>query len=343
MQAGSTAGRLVAVVVTYNRLDKLRLTLERLLASPPEELAAIVVLDNASRDGTAAFLAQCRDPRLHVLHEPVNRGGAGGFERGMRHAVQHLDPDWLMLSDDDACPDPGALAAFHRSDLTGWDAVAAAVYLPDGQICDMNRPSRNPFWHRRDFLATLLRGRAGFHLPPEAYRDRDPRPIDVTSFVGFFLSRRGVERTGYPDPGLFIYGDDGLYTLDLSARGGRICFDPRIRFTHDLSTFEGNRGRFHPLWKVYYYHRNLLLLYRAAAGWAFWPALLVVLPKWLSKTRSHGGARLTFLRLMGRAIRDGLARRTDVPHEQVMLWADPPRFPPPEAAPARRDNRDSAG
>ncbi|MFU1684364.1 glycosyltransferase [Phaeobacter piscinae] len=54
-QAG--AGRLVAVVVTYNRLEKLKVTLARLLESPAEDLAALVVVDNASNDGTGDWLA----------------------------------------------------------------------------------------------------------------------------------------------------------------------------------------------------------------------------------------------------------------------------------------------
>ena len=37
------------------------------------------------------------------------------------------------------------------------------------------------------------------------------------------------------------------------------------------------------MWKVNYYHRNLLLLYLMAAGWLFFPALVAVLPKWLLK------------------------------------------------------------
>ena len=78
------------------------------------------------------------------------------------------------------------------------------------------------------------------------------------------------------------------------------------------------RGRFVPLWKVYYYHRNLLLLYRMAAGWLFWPALLVILPKWISKVRLHQGERRAFLRLMGRAVGDGLIRRSHVPHAEVL-------------------------
>ncbi|WP_338055553.1 glycosyltransferase [Shimia biformata] len=306
------AGQLAAVIVTYNRLDKLQATVARFLESPALELAHLVVVDNASSDGTADWLATQTDPRLSVLRMASNTGGAGGFEAGMRHAVAGFDPDWLLLTDDDGRPAPGALAAFHALDLSRWDAVAAAVYFPDGAICEMNRPSRNPFWHGREFLRTLLRGggRNGFHLDPAAYDAGVGRPVDITSFVGFFISRAGVVQAGYPDPGLFIYGDDGIYTLELSRRGGRIGFEPSVRFEHDCSTFGSDqRGRFRPLWKVYYYHRNLLLLYRLAAGWLFWPLMCLILPKWLLKVRYHKGERRAFLRLLGAAVGDGLRRR----------------------------------
>ncbi|MFW8595928.1 glycosyltransferase family 2 protein [Cribrihabitans neustonicus] len=326
--AGQGAGRLVAVVVTHNRLDKLKVTLARLLESPERELAAVVVADNASTDGTAAWLAAQGDPRLDICTSGENRGGAGGFEMGMRRAMERHAPDWLVVMDDDGRPAPGALAAFHDLPAGKWDAVAAAVYFPDGRICEMNRPSRNPFWHAREFLRTLFGGgRAGFHVRPADYEGAGMQ-IDVTSFVGFFISAAAVRRIGYPDPELFLYGDDGIYTLGLTAAGGRIGFEPGVRFEHDLSTFqakgggtEAQRGRFVPLWKAYYYHRNLLLLYRMAAGWLFWPALCVVLPKWLMKARQHGGDRRAFLRLMAQAVRDGLLRRTAVPHARVLELA----------------------
>lgn len=318
--------RLVAVVVTHNRLAQLRVTLRRLLETPEAALAAVVVVDNASDDGTGAWLAGQADARLDVLRLAVNSGGAGGFAAGLAHAARAHDPDWFVLMDDDARPEPGALAAFHGLDRGGWDALAGAVYFPDGRICEMNRPSRNPFWHGREFLATLRRGRAGFHLKPDAYARSGTVPIDVTSFIGFFLSRRGFEMAGLPDAGLFLYGDDGLYTLGLSAAGGRIGFVPELRFEHDCSTFAtGQNGRFRPLWKAYYYHRNLLILYRMAAGPAFWPVLVLLLPKWLMKVRAHGGQRRVFLRLLGRALRDGLVRRTAVDHALVLRWAEEDR------------------
>lgn len=318
------AKRLVAVVVTYNRLPMLQLTVARFLENPPEHLERLLVVDNASTDGTGAWLATQSDPRLSVLSLPTNTGGAGGFDAGMRHAMAAFDPDWLVVTDDDGRPAPGALAAFHSADFSAWDAFAAAVYFPEGTICEMNRPSRNPFWHLSAFLKTALTGgrRNGFHLSPDAYEMDAVQPIDVTSFVGFFISREGVAKAGYPDPSLFIYGDDGLYTLELSRRGGRICFAPQVRFEHDCSTFGNDqRGRFQPLWKVYYYHRNLLMLYRLAAGWLFVPVLLLVVPKWLLKLRHHRDQRGVFLRLLGRAIWHGLRGHTQVAHADILRLA----------------------
>ena len=106
------AARLVAVVVTYNRLDKLKQTLARLLEAPAGVLSAVVVVDNASTDGTADWLAAQGDPRLTVQRSEHNLGGAGGFETGLRLATERFDPDWMVVMDDDAHPAPGALEAF---------------------------------------------------------------------------------------------------------------------------------------------------------------------------------------------------------------------------------------
>ncbi len=307
MRKADRAGcRLVAVVVTHERPGKLAVTLDRLLAAAPDDLDAVVVVDNASADDTPAVLAARAGPRLHVIRCPANLGGAGGFETGMRAAGARFDPDWMVLMDDDARPCPGALARFHALP-PGWEAVAAAVYFPDGTICPMNRPGYNPFRRR------------GLHVRPGDY-DGPAIPVEVATFVGLFLSRAAIARAGYPDRRLFVYGDDGLYTLGLSQAGGRIGFVPSVRFQHDASTFRGRR--FQPLWKVYYYHRNLLLFYRRAGGWRFWPALALLLPKWVAKVRHHPGERRAFLRLLGRAVRDGLAGRLDVAHAEVRALAD---------------------
>jgi len=320
----SARARLVAVVVTCNRVAQLQTTLRALLATSSDDLAAVLVVDNASGDGTRDWLAEQSDPRLHLLHSATNLGGAGGFEAGLRHAVAHLHPDWVVVMDDDARPLPGALAAFHALDLSGLDGLAAAVFHPDGTLCEMNRPTLNPFWHKRILLRTALGGgRGAFHLGAQDFATPGTRPIDGASFVGLFLSARIFEAAGYPEGRLFIYGDDAIYTLGLTRAGFRLGFDPAVRFEHDSTTYSVADRRIRPLWKVYYYHRNLLILYRLTTGIFFWPVMLLILPRWLGRVRHHSGERRVFLRLLWAAVRDGLTGRTHVTHDSVVRRAQP--------------------
>ena len=316
------AARLVAVVVTHNRLDKLKQTLARLLEAPAGVLSAVVVVDNASTDGTAAWLAARDDARLTVRRSEHNLGGAGGFETGLRLAAARFDPDWMVVMDDDAHPAPGALEAFFAVPRPDDVACAAAVYFPDGRICEMNRPSVNPFWNLRVFLRTLARGRDGYHIDYGDYDADAPRSIDLTSFVGLFLSRRIVRAAGFPDGGLFLYGDDVIYTLSLRRHGLKIVFDPSVRFEHDCSTFENDRKRvFRPLWKVYYTYRNGLIMYHKAAGALFWPLLVLLAVKWRLAAGRYGVDKARYLRLYRRALRDGVRSRTDRPHSEILALA----------------------
>lgn len=321
-QIPPSAGSLAAVVVTYNRCDKLSVTLSRLFETPPDILSHVVVVDNASSDETPAWLAAQTEPRLHVVTLPVNSGGAGGFDAGMRYAQERLTPDWLVVMDDDAYPSVGTLERFHAVPRDACDGWLAAVRYPQGEICDMNRPWRNPFWHRATFGEALLKGREGFHLGPQAYQADDPCPVDGGSFVGLFLSRAAIETAGYPDPALFIYGDDVLYTLGLAARGGKLAFDPALRFEHDCYSIHGGAQVLRPLWKAYYFHRNLLQVYRKAAGPFFWPAMAMILPKWWLRSRLYGDEAPRFRRILRRAVADGLRQRNTLSHPEVLALTE---------------------
>ena len=75
--------RICAIVVTFNRLEKFRRTVERLLAEPLDQ---VLVIENGSTDGTREWLRGLSEPRLTVLEMAENGGGAQGFETGMREA-----------------------------------------------------------------------------------------------------------------------------------------------------------------------------------------------------------------------------------------------------------------
>ena len=300
-----------AVVVTFDRRDQLAVTLRRLLQSDPADLAGILVVDNASTDGTGAWLAGLKDPRLRVLTLPHNQGGAGGFEIGMRHVMAETDAAWVCLMDDDARPAADAFARFRarsREDRVAW---FAAVTYPDGAICEMNRPLLDPFGSARGVARALVQGRETFHLSPGAFEGSDPVDIDGGSFVGAFLSRRAVEAAGYPDGRFFIYGDDTTYTLRLGRLAGPLGFDPSIRFEHDCgTTIAGTPIR--PLWKVFYLYRNRAMVYRLTAGRMLGTAIYLGLGAvWRARAGRYGGDRAAYLRLWRAAMSDGLAGRLD--------------------------------
>jgi GT2 family glycosyltransferase len=300
---------LAAVVVTFNRLDKLKTTLTRLLA---EEVDRIVVVDNASTDGTRAWLDAQVDTRVHIVTLLDNLGGAGGFEAGMAAARKAYDPDWIVLMDDDARPCPGAMARFRdvaRQLDPAIGAVAAAVFYPDGRLCEMNRPSRNPFWNIGLLLKTLVSGsRRGFHLGDSAFApDAAASPIDVASFVGYFVHRDTTTAIGFPEGGLFIYGDDVLYSLRLRRAGIQMMLVPQLRFEHDCGTI-GKGFIYRPLWKIYYHCRNGVSIARQAAGPIVFPfALIYYTIIWWRRGLSYEAAeRAQYRRLMWQGLRDGL-------------------------------------
>jgi GT2 family glycosyltransferase len=313
-----------AVIVTFNRLDQLKVTLEKTLAQP---FHGVVVVDNRSTDGTGAWLDAQDNARLHVIHSPENLGGAGGFHQGFDYAASRLpEADWLVAFDDDAYPQPGTLAQFQALDIPDdVGSVAAAVYLPDGRISEMNRPSVNPFWHLRELIFTSFRGRSGFHVADADYQRSAPREIDASSFVGFFLRLSLIRegRIGLPRSELFIYTDDIIYVLQMRKAGVKHWFVPWLEFSHDCQTLGSQADVYRPLWKAYYIIRNRLEMYRIASG-VFFPAILLAkIPAFLLSVRFYNRMeRKPYLKVATKAIWHGVCRNFSYKPNDVKEFTD---------------------
>jgi len=310
---------IVAVLVTHNRLALLRVGVEALLAEPIDHL---VVVDNRSSDGTAEFLAELHDTRVRVVHSEQNLGGAGGFELGMRAAME-LGPDWMVLLDDDARPAPGAIGEFRRrrfpADVGG---VGAAVYSPSGEIAEVNRPALNPFHGLAGIARAVVHGRSSLHVPDDAYR-RAEVDVDCISFVGYFVRASLVAgELGFPPGEFFIYADDQIYSFRVRQLGLRNVFVPAIVFVHDTATY-ASPGAVSPLWKAFYLSRNSMRFYREMAG--RWYPLVVPfkIVAWIARVPRYGDKR-RYLRLVGVGVVDGLRGRFDRSHDDIVAMAGAP-------------------
>ncbi|HVH93832.1 MAG: glycosyltransferase [Nocardioidaceae bacterium] len=219
--------RVVAVVVTYNR----RLLVERLLRAlaagtlVPDE---VVVVDNASTDGTADALTKPGVPLpIHVIRLPRNTGGAGGFHTGVEVALQRgAAVIWLM--DDDGLPDSDCLERLLPR-LRDHDFVGPAVVAEDApdRLCfPIRLPGGTRVLHRMDAVrSAAVNGLVADVLIP---------------FNGVVLTRSLAERIGAPRAEFFIWGDDVEYLWRARRSGARVATVVGAVFRHpatdDLGT-----------------------------------------------------------------------------------------------------------
>ena len=194
-----------AVVVTYNRFEFLKKCLASLKAqSVPCD---ILVINNASTDGTAEFLDASSD--IFHIHLEENTGGAGGFNTGMREAVNR-GYRYVWVMDDDTMPHPDALEKLLEADRIldgryGW--LSSLPLWTDGKICRMNRQKLS-----RYVLEDISFLRCGLLRSKQA------------TFVGLFLKKEMILKAGLPIREFFIWGDDIEFTRRLAIRRKEPCY-----------------------------------------------------------------------------------------------------------------------
>jgi rhamnopyranosyl-N-acetylglucosaminyl-diphospho-decaprenol beta-1,3/1,4-galactofuranosyltransferase len=227
--------RVVAVVVTHNRRDLLAEALAA-IAAQTRRPDGVIVVDNASTDGTAALVRTRFGADAGPLGLPVelvelrrNSGGAGGFAVGISRALDSgAGAIWLL--DDDAVATPGALEALLA--VRDHAVVAASrVLWTDGTDHPMNTPRTRP------------------SALPNCARIRS------ASFVSVLVDAAAVRERGLPMAGYFLWNDDFEFTARLlRGRSGLLCRDSVV--VHKTRSRE-----FDPTARFFYEVRNKLWLF----------------------------------------------------------------------------------
>ena len=248
------------VIVTYNRLSKLKKTLD-CYEKQTVPFRNLIVVNNHSSDGTEEYLKEWENTNTPfnkiIIHTKENLGGAGGFYTGEKKALS-LEPDWIFIADDDAYPEPDLMGKFHlfsqQHPIDNYSAVCAAVLTPDGNI-DVSHRSKYTITPNNHFIWDVS--------PIEEYKKTFFK-IDFLSYVGPFLNVCALKKVGLINPKFFIYNDDSEHSLRLKHYGEIICV-PSIKITHDIKKVgqvkeQVTDNSIAATWGDYYSNRNEMIM-----------------------------------------------------------------------------------
>jgi rhamnopyranosyl-N-acetylglucosaminyl-diphospho-decaprenol beta-1,3/1,4-galactofuranosyltransferase len=191
----SKIGRICAVVVTFNRKVLLRGCLNSLLLQT-HRLHTIMVIDNASSDGTRAMVLE-EFPSIEIVTMSENNGGAGGFHEGIKRAHE-AGFDWIWVMDDDIEVLPDTLETM-------------LVYRDIGRFIHVRKMTpEGPFvweglWDPSSGTSVKLNDDISFR------NGKAWTSIGFGNFEGALIHRSVPDKIGYPDPRFFITLDDSIY------------------------------------------------------------------------------------------------------------------------------------
>lgn len=194
------------IVPAYNE-QRLLPGLLRALAAQSDQEFTLVIVDNASTDGTAALAHAC-PLDVHVVAEPEPGAGAAA-DTGFRHAID-LGASLLVRTDADCLP---------RAD---WVATARARLATAELVCGRSVP-------RRD------------ERPSLAERYAYPAAVRLAALYGRW--RRAHRDPAFRTPYVLVHGHNLAITADLYLRCGGAPREPLDAGSEDVTLL--NRCRRH--------------------------------------------------------------------------------------------------
>jgi N-acetylglucosaminyl-diphospho-decaprenol L-rhamnosyltransferase len=217
--------QLSIIIISFNTRDITLACLESVYAQTRETGFEVIVLDNASTDGSADAVA-ARFPAVLLIRNPTNLGFAGGNNAAVRHASGEylllLNPDTVVL---DGAIDKLMAFARARPEAGIW---GGRTLFADGSLNATYCWKRQTVWSAfccGTGLSSMFRGSRV--LDPEAMgawnREETPE-VDIVSGCFLLITRALWDKLGGFDPAFFMYGEEADMCLRAREQGAR----PRI-------------------------------------------------------------------------------------------------------------------
>ena len=250
------------IIVSFNVRADLERCLASLHAAPPPASHEIIVVDNASSDGSGDAARQW--PLVRVIDAGANLGFARANNLGIRSST---GANLLLLNSDTIVP-PGAVSALlaeldRRPDVA---VVGPRLVAGDGRTELSFGRMIGPFNELRQKL--LARCPARLQGLVSAWVERTTRREHFPDWVSgacLLVRRSDAEAVGLLDERFFMYAEDVDFCAAIRARSRRILFTPHVEVVH----LRGRSSRVAPSATQRAYRQSQLAFYeKHHARWA---------------------------------------------------------------------------
>jgi len=220
------------VLVNWNTREFLCGCLDSLYESKPISSFEIIVVDNASSDGSVEMV-KSRFPGVEVIANKVNRGFASANNQGISVSkgryVLLLNSDTEVLAD--SIDKVVAFADAHkRAAVVGCRVLYGDMTLQP--TCFMF-PSILNMLLSASYLYKLFRGSRFFGREQMSWWDRDDvRPVDVVTGCFMLVRGRAIRQVGLLDEQFFMYAEEADWCYRFKQAGWSIMFTPESRIIH---------------------------------------------------------------------------------------------------------------
>ena len=222
--------RLSIIIVTYNSRAHIDGCLESLTRTPPVAGHDVVVVDNASTDGTAAAV-RGRWPAVRV----IDAGGNLGFAAANNLGIRQTSGELLLLLNPDAVVRPDAIDRLVALLDARPHAAVVGPRLVDGdRRAELSfGPMISPLAELRQKVLVVGNNR---HWPLiSGYVDRltrRERGVDWVSGACLMVRRADAEAVGLMDERYFMYTEDVDFCAAIRTRGRTVLFTPTAEVVH---------------------------------------------------------------------------------------------------------------
>ncbi len=266
-------------IVNWNTCGDLEQALQSVFESDPKLGIEVIVVDNASHDGSAEMVRR-RFTSVVLIESEVN----SGFARGYNTAVGAATGRYLLVLNPDTVVHPGALSRLVQFMDSHPDAAAAGprVLNSDGTLQYSCRRFPRPIVGvlRNTVIGRLApRNRFTREYLMQEWDHNSVRHVDWLSGAAICIRREAWDKVGGFDEGYFMYSEDMDWCLRAQQAGWKVYYVPEAVIMHRI----GRSSDQQPLAMVIQFHRSAARFYRKhyAPKWPWGLRLAPIVGIWV--------------------------------------------------------------